>query len=285
LGEKDIISKTLEAFDDVFADIVNGLLFKGEQVVQEQSLVDAQPVSMYKADGKVHEQERDVSKYLVDQSGEQINIRVALLGIENQSTYDEDMPLRVIGYDGAAYRAELGQKTRYPVVTLVLYFGEKPWGKNRTLYDAVRVPDMYRPFVNDYRINLFEISHLPREAIEYFHSDFKVVVDYFVNRRDNPEYRPKNPQKFKHVDELLKMLAVFSHDNRFSDLLVQEGGRPTDMCEVLDRVENKGKEEGRIEGRLEGIRTLMKNFDLTAQQAMEMMEIPEEERPKYEARL
>ena len=253
--------------------------------MQEQSLVDAQPVSMYKADGKVHEQERDVSKYLVDQSGEQINIRVAFLGIENQSTYDEDMPLRVIGYDGAAYRAELGQKTRYPVVTLVLYFGEKPWGKNRTLYDAVRVPDMYRPFVNDYRINLFDIPCLPREAVGYFHSDFKVVVDYFVNRRDNPEYRPKNPQKFKHVDELLKMLAVFAHDNRFSDLLVQEGGIPEDMCEVLDRVENKGKEEGRIEGRIEGIRTLMKNFHLTAQQAMEMMEIPEEERPRYEARL
>ena len=208
MGEKDITSRTLEAFDDVFADIVNGLLFKGEQVVQEQSLVDAQPVSMYKADGKVHEQERDVSKYLVVQSGEQINIRVAFLGVENQSSYDKDMPLRVIGYDGAAYRAELGQKTRYPVVTLVLYFGDKPWGKNRTLYDAVRVPDMYRPFVNDYRINLFDIPRLPREAVGYFHSDFKVVVDYFVNKRDNPEYRPKNPQKFKHVDELQKMPVV-----------------------------------------------------------------------------
>ena len=285
MGEKDITSRTLEAFDDVFADIVNGLLFKGEQVLKEQSLVDAQPYSMYKSDGKTHEQERDVSKYWVGQSGEQINIRVAFLGVENQSSYDKDMPLRVIGYDGAAYRAELGQKTRYPVVTLVLYFGDKPWGKNRTLYDAVRVPDMYRPFVNDYRINLFDIPRLPREAVGYFHSDFKVVVDYFVNRRDNPEYRPKNPQKFKHVDELLKMLAVFAHDNRFSDLLVQEGGIPEDMCEVLDRVENKGKEEGRIEGRIEGIRTLMKNFHLTAQQAMEMMEIPEEERPRYEARL
>ena len=30
MGEKDITSRTLEAFDDVFADIVNGLLFKGE---------------------------------------------------------------------------------------------------------------------------------------------------------------------------------------------------------------------------------------------------------------
>ena len=65
MGEKDITSRTLEAFDDVFADIVNGLLFKGEQVLKEQSLVDAQPYSMYKSDGKTHEQERDASKYWV----------------------------------------------------------------------------------------------------------------------------------------------------------------------------------------------------------------------------
>ena len=133
MAEKDITSKTLEAFNDVFADIVNGLLFHGKQVLQEQALIDAQPVSMYKADGQYHEQERDVSKYWVDQDGEHVNIRVALLGIENQSTYDQDMPLRVIGYDGGAYRAQLGQKARYPVVTLVLYFGEKPWGRNHSL--------------------------------------------------------------------------------------------------------------------------------------------------------
>ena len=63
LGEKDMTQKSLEAFNDVFADIVNGLLFQGEQVISETSLTDAQPLSMYKADGKLHEQERDVAKY------------------------------------------------------------------------------------------------------------------------------------------------------------------------------------------------------------------------------
>ena len=57
MAEKDITEKTLEAFNDVFADIVNGLLFKGEQVIQECALTDAQPFSMYKADGKTHELE------------------------------------------------------------------------------------------------------------------------------------------------------------------------------------------------------------------------------------
>ena len=36
--EKDIAEKTLEAYNDVFADIVNGLLFEGKQVVREEAL-------------------------------------------------------------------------------------------------------------------------------------------------------------------------------------------------------------------------------------------------------
>ena len=60
MAGKDVTEKTLEAYGDVFADIVNGLLFSGEQVLTEQSLTDAQPFSMYKEDGsKLHEQKRD----------------------------------------------------------------------------------------------------------------------------------------------------------------------------------------------------------------------------------
>ena len=289
MGEKDMTEKTLEAMNDVFADIVNGLLFKGRQVIREEALIDAQPFSMYKADGKAHEQERDVSKYWVANEGERINVRIAFLGIENQTKYDEDMPLRVIGYDGAAYRAELSGRERYPVLTLVLHFGNSPWGKNRTLYDAVNVPERVSPFVNDYRINLFEIAFLPEEAINYFHSDFKIVADYFVHSRLNPDYRPTDPTKFKYVDEVLKLMSALTHDNRYVELLDQEGGKPENMCEVLDRAEArgiiKGREEGRKEGieesRLESIKNVMSGFNITAQQAMDVLKIPASERAKF----
>ena len=61
------------------------------------------------------------------------NIRVACIGMENQTQADPDMPLRIMGYDGAEYRAQLlknnAAESRYPVVTLVLYFGyEKTLG-------------------------------------------------------------------------------------------------------------------------------------------------------------
>ena len=35
MAEKDITEKNLEALNDVFADIVNVLLFNGEQVIYE----------------------------------------------------------------------------------------------------------------------------------------------------------------------------------------------------------------------------------------------------------
>ena len=293
MGEKDITEKTLEAYNDVFSDIVNGLLFQGKQLVQEQTLTDAQPVSMYKADGGIHEQERDVSKYWARTEWDRINVRIAFLGMENQTGYDRDMPLRVIGYDGASYRAELSQDDRYPVVTLVLYFGDKPWGKNRSLFDVVSIPEELKPFASDYRINVFEIARLPEEAIGYFHSDFKVVVDYFVRKRTEPEYRPKDPEKFRHVDELLKLMSVLTEDRRFEEALEGKGGKPKDMCEVLDRVEargeargvKKGRQEGVDETRLESIKNIMETLKLTAQQAMEALRIPDGERPKYAARL
>lgn len=103
MAEKDKVQRTLESYNDVFADIMNVLLFDGQEVVREDELTDAQPFSYYKMDGKkVHGQERDVAKFW--KNGE---IRLSLIGLENQMKTDKAMPLRVIGYDGAAYRSQL----------------------------------------------------------------------------------------------------------------------------------------------------------------------------------
>lgn len=50
MAQKDIAEKTLEAYNDVFADIVNGLLFNGEQVIKEDELEAESELSVYKVD-------------------------------------------------------------------------------------------------------------------------------------------------------------------------------------------------------------------------------------------
>lgn len=142
MAEKDVTEKILESFNDVFADIVNVLLFNGEEVVKPDELIAQAPRTAYKADGKIREIERDVAKRWVKQ-----NIRIACVGMENQTAPDPDMPLRVIGYDGAEYRSELNgeQKDCYPVITMVLYFGhEKHWDKPLTLSGCFEVSEKFK---------------------------------------------------------------------------------------------------------------------------------------------
>ena len=132
MGEKDITEKILEDHNDVFADIINGLIFAGEQRILPESLENTAVHSQYKADDeKVHELERDVAKYWKDQ-----DVQLAICGIENQSKVEKNMPFRIVGYDGTAYRSQLQQerKKMLPVVTIVLYFGtDRHWNSRKKI--------------------------------------------------------------------------------------------------------------------------------------------------------
>ena len=252
MAKKDVTEKILESYNDVFSDIVNVLLFKGKQVLSGDELEDQAPRSYYKADGKVREIERDVAK-----RWKKGNIRVACLGLENQTEPDADMPLRVMEYDGAEYRAQLLKdntaRSRYPVITLVLYYGyKKRWNKPKSLKERLEIPPEFEEFVNDYKINLFEIAYLTREQVDMFQSDFRIVADYFVQMRESGDYIPDS-HEIKHVQETMQLLSVMTQDHRFEEAYNDsvEGGI-RNMCDVLDRVENKGRIEGREEGRAEG---------------------------------
>ena len=63
MGKKDMTENYLEAYNDVFADIVNVLLFQGEKVVNPNQLRNSREHAIYKADGELHEEERDIAKY------------------------------------------------------------------------------------------------------------------------------------------------------------------------------------------------------------------------------
>ena len=244
MAEKDITEKNLEVLNDVFADIVNVLLFKGEQVINEKDLETDTTKSMFKADGKIHEQERDVSKFW--KNGE---IRISILGIENQTAQDSDMPLRVISYDGASYKQQLldkNQKKRYPVATLVLYFGtEEKWSKAKHLYDCFEVPVKLKPFVNDYKINVFNIAFLSQKTIAMFKSDFKIIAEYFRAKRLNQKYKGSK-EKLKHANETLKMFSALTGDNSFEKVYNESNSKKggITMCDVVERIRNDGITEG-----------------------------------------
>lgn len=199
MGAKDITEKSLEGYNDVFSDIVNVLLFNGEEVIHSDDLTEASPYSNYTANGKIREQERDIYKYWNDSQ-----IRLAAIFFENETEEESDMPLRVINYDAAGYRAQLSSNSngdRYPVVSLVLYYGYRHrWRKARTLHECLRIPEQLKKYVFDYGMNLFEIAYLEDEQVALFKSDFRIVADYFVQMRKTGTYIAPN-DKIVHVQK------------------------------------------------------------------------------------
>ena len=98
-------------------------------------------------------------------------------------------------------------------------------------------------------------------------------------------------------------MAAITRDDRFIE--VMEGGKPRDMCELLDRVEEKGIakgieigiekgiekciekgiEKGIDQSRVESIKNVMEGLKYTAQQAMDLLKIPAADQSKYLSRL
>ena len=254
MKDKDITQKVLENYNDVFADILNVLLFNGRDVVEESTLTDALPMSMLKIDGRVRSQERDIAKYW-----RKSKINVALFGLENQTTPNKLMPLRVLGYDGAEYvkqsRKENIDKAKYPVITLVLYLGyEKEWKYPKTLFEVLDIDEDIKPYVNDFKINLFEIAYLDKEKINLFKSDFRILADYLYQMRINRDYIA-DETTIEHVEELLTLMSAMTGDNRFEETINDlKGKEKINMCEVLDRVEARGIEKGSEQGIEQGVK-------------------------------
>ena len=244
------------------------LLFNGEQRIRPDELKAVLPRSVYKASDKLHEQERDVVKCWKEEG-----MYLALLGIENQSDVMEEMPVRVIGYDGASYRSMLNKRHEeerygrpkppiYPVVTIVLYFGDRRWNKPKNLKGILDITKELEPYVNDYHVKIVEVQYLDDETVGKFRSDFRYVAELFTQKR---KLREKQIEKIKlsklsiaHAEETLELLAAVTGDRRFEEAFIAERkGGEGGMFEVFDIYEQRGiaigKEQGIAIGEERGI--------------------------------
>lgn len=80
----------------------------------------------------------------------------------------------------------------------------------------------------------------------------------------------------KHKDEILKLIAVLLDDSRFLEVQNEKGG-VNNMCEVLDRIEEKGVEKGMAKGMAKGMVIAYNDLNLSVKQIAEKVGISEEE--------
>lgn len=261
-GRFDLPQKELEAYPDVFADIINALVYGGEQIVMPGKLRPAETETRYRDwNRRLRNQFEDIGKY---ETGEDGKAEILYL-LANQTAVDNRMLLRKCGYVGGCYRGQYNGQIAdiCPVMELVLYWGRKRWRAPRTMRGFFRKKKLRRcawNYIDDEKLHVFEMRHLPQEVIRRFRGDMRVLLEYLSDESE----AEKGTQEIRHPAALLEMMGELSGDLRYGQLIecldrdggpeqTGEGGKWT-MCRLMDKYWEGGRQEGRKEGRKEGRR-------------------------------
>ncbi len=137
-----------------------------------------------------------------------------------------------------------------PVITVVLYYGEKDWDAATSLHGILNIPMEMVSYVNDYRMLLVEA----RQNDLYFHNGnnrdlfnlFKILLDQNNSIRDKKEKAIEYTKEHEVSDTILKTVAGAASCKIDFDTLNQEGGNS--MWSVFEETAREGKAEGKAEG-------------------------------------
>lgn len=280
----DALSKRYFSSNERYADLINGVVFGGEQVVSPEDLrdMDSQTGSWNLTEDEKKTKNRSrqsKEKYrdLIRKTAFGMNF--AIVGIENQQEVHYLMPLRAMGYDVGEYerqavlirrevkkqkdleRAEFlsgfqKESRLQPCVTIVLFYGDN-WDGSKDLHgliDFTGIPEQFRAMVNNYTLNILEIKKL--EHTEVFQTDVKQVFDFVRYSKDKntlKELVEKDPAYENFAEDAFDMAVIHTGAEELLAMKNQykEGGR-LNMCQALKELIEDGKMEGREEGRASG---------------------------------
>lgn len=256
MGSKDMAEMTLLQHKDVFADVMNAMMFGGEQIVSPDDLEPVPTKGIYRPSGdKMRGLDRDAAMLWRESE-----IRIASVGIEDQTTIESDMPLRVMNYDAADYRRQIAVNDArrrkklekipyYPVITFVLYYGaDRRWTKPRSLLDAMSVDARIARYVSDYRINVVNLAFLTNSQIGRFANDIGIISRYLSNVRTGRDCAHGLDLVPTHWTETMDVLGALGGP----DVVLPDDEEGSKMPTVAEMVEAQyAKREARAEKRAE----------------------------------
>lgn len=172
-----------------------------------------------------------------------------------------------------------------PVITLVIFFGAEEWDGPESLHEMLSVKEKeILAFIPDYRINLISPASMTEKEIDRFRTSLREVMLYIKYSKDKKKLGSLvlTDEKFKNVER--KAVEVMNAITGI-DMEIEEDEENVDMCEGMKGLLDDAKEDGILEGTLAAIKKMMKALGLSEEQAMKILEIPEEDYPAYLSRI
>ncbi len=272
---KDVTTKAYLEEPTRFADAFNYYLFDGEQVIDAESLRVKDPEELiFVGKGRAYQKFRDILKScIIKQDDENTYV---LLGIENQSDIHYAMPVRNLLYDALNYSGQVGRqgeenrknKVRLsseeflsdfrkndklmPVITLVIYWGDKKWDAPRRLSDMFSPVDpRIQQFINDYKINLI----IPYEIDDFkkFSTELGDVLE--IIKRQKEENLVDSLIREKGLEWTMSRTGVdvINEFTKSNISIESQKGDQINMCRAFEVLEERGMEKGIEQGIEQGM--------------------------------
>ena len=271
--KKDSTFREFWRDNERFADLFNGAVFGGAEVICAESLqeMDTDVSGTIKMDGYSEglERRRDVVKKFAD------DMTFVLLGVEAQQHIHYAMPLRHMLYDGMGYLKEyrsLPSRTGkfqtsdeflskmkkedklHPIITLTVYYGETPWDGPLNLKDMMAdIPKAMEGAFCNYSMNLLEI----RKSGEYIFHNKDIIMAFDFTRSVFESHVDEAIQKYKDAkagEEVWNFIDTMIDSEKMIEQ-THTGG--DNMCEGLrlwaQEKSNKAEQAGLNRGLNQGL--------------------------------
>ena len=256
--DKDVTAKKCLSVNERYADLLNALLFGGEQRITADDLqeMDSQHWSIQEKKSKYRQLYRDMIKKVA------FGVNFSLIGIENQKLVHYLMPLRTMEYDTASYRRQASAIAKvardmpnlsdtefisgfrkedrlHPCITIVLYYGDE-WDGAKSLHELLDfrdIPEALHRYVNDYKVHIFDIMKLDTST---FRTDLKQIFDFLqcTKNRDRLKELVESDSVYQELDEdVYDMIVAYTKANKFISIKNKyEKEGKIDMCQALNEL-------------------------------------------------
>ena len=275
----DIVVKKYWRNNEQFADFFNAVLFDGEQLIKPDELEDIDTEESYILEHKEYAESIGASRdnVKIRKKSTVYDVELVILGMEGQERIHYTMPMRVMGYDYGTYKKQYDDNAaKYknvkgmsedeyisrmlktdkfiPVITIVVYYGEKPWDGAVSLHGMLNIPKEMKPFVNDYKIHLVEARKNNLKLHNINNRDLFNLLGILLDRDGKLNEIKEKAIKYAREHEVEKsvIMTVAGAANCKMDYNLVERKGDADMCTVFEETRLEGLEQGRTEGRIEG---------------------------------
>ena len=285
----DTILKNYWRNNEQFADLFNAVLFDGEQVIKPEELEDADTEESSILEHKEYAESIQASRDNIKISKRSTvhGVEYVLLGNESQQHIHYATPMRVMGYDYGTYKKQYDSNSQkyktsdgmnedeylsgmkktdkfIPVITVVIYYGDKVWDGATTLHGMLDIPEKIVRYVNDYKILLVEARQNDLVLHNMNNVDLFNLLEIILDDR-MPKYEAKKraiQYGEEHQVDKSVVMTVAGATNSKIDYNAFEKGEVT-MCTLFEEIAKESEAKGEARGKALGIIESGYDFELS----------------------